>query len=177
MIGVSPKGTVPIVVLPDAGIIEESLEIMHWALEQNDPEGWLALLNYDRDDTCALITENDGPFKNDLDRYKYPTRYEISNPLHHRAQGVIFLKKLNVSLLKTAYLCGEKFTFADAAISPFIRQFANTDREWFNALDLPGLQHWLQNILESDRFLGVMEKYPAWASGLNEPAFPSSNLS
>ena len=177
MIAVSPKGTVPIVVLPDARIIEESLEIMYWALERNDPEGWLAPLNYDRDEICALIAENDGPFKDNLDRYKYPPRYETPDPLHHRAQGVEFLKKLNVRLLKTVYLCGDKFTFADAAISPFIRQFANTDREWFNALDLSGLQHWLQNILESDRFLGVMGKYPAWACGMDEPAFPSTNSS
>lgn len=174
MIAVSPKGTVPVLMLPDERVIEESLEIMQWALGNNDPQGWLAPLNDDRDDSDALIAESDGPFKDALDRYKYPTRYENTDPLEYRSQGLAFLEKLNARLLKTAYLCGNEFTLADAAIAPFIRQFANNDREWFNALDLSGVQNWLQGILESDRFLGVMEKYPAWKSGMDEPAFPST---
>jgi glutathione S-transferase len=174
MIAISPKGTVPVVVLPDERVIEESLEIMRWALGGNDPECWLETLNNDRDDVDALIAENDGPFKDALDRYKYPARYENSDPLQFCAQGLVFLKKLNARLLKTAYLCGDEFAFADAAISPFIRQFANNDREWFNALDLSGVQNWLQGILDSDRFRRVMEKYPAWESGMDESAFPST---
>ena len=177
MVSVSPKGTVPVLVLPDEQVIEESLEIMRWALDRNDPEGWLAPLNCDRDDINALITENDGPFKNNLDRYKYPTRFELSNRLHHRAGGLSFLKKLNVRLSKTDYLYGNRFTFIDAAIAPFIRQFANTDRRWFEALDLSGVQHWLEKILESDRFLSVMTKHLAWESGMDEPIFPSPQLS
>lgn len=173
MIQASPKGTVPVMVLPDDRVLEESLDIMNWALDRNDPEGWLALLNDDRDDIDALIAENDGPFKNDLDRYKYPSRFENADPLHHRSQGLEFLGKLNARLLKTDYLCGDGFGFADAAISPFVRQFANTDRGWFDALDLAGVQRWLQTILESDRFLAVMEKYPAWEAGMDEPTFPS----
>jgi glutathione S-transferase len=174
MIAVSPKGTVPVLVLPDARVIEESLEIMRWALGRRDPEGWLAPLNNDPDDTDALIAENDGSFKDNLDRYKYPTRYDNADPLHHRTLGLEFLEKLNARLTKNVYLCGNDFTFADAAISPFVRQFANTDRGWFNALDLYGVQNWLQRILESDLFSGVMEKYPAWENGMKEPAFPPS---
>jgi len=174
MITASPKGTVPVLVLPDERVIEESLEIMRWALGSNDPEGWLAPLNDDGDDFNALIAENDEPFKDALDRYKYPTRYENSDPLYYRTQGLAFLEKLNARLLKTTYLCGNDFTFADAAISPFIRKCANNDRDWFNALDLPGIQNWLQSILESDRFLRVMDKYPTWESGMDEPAFPST---
>jgi len=174
MIAVSPKGTVPVLVLPDERVIEESLEIMHWALGRNDPQGWLAPLNDDRDALDAMIAENDGPFKDALDRYKYPTRYDISDPLHNRTRGLEFLKKLNARLVKTAYLCSDDFTLADAAIAPFIRQFANNDREWFDALYLSGVQKWLQGILESDRFLSVMEKHPAWESGMDEPAFPST---
>ena len=147
---------------------------MYWALDRSDPEGWLAPLKNDRNEIDALIAENDGPFKNDLDRYKYPTRYENSELLYHRRQGAAFLEKLNARLLKTDYLSGDNFTFADAAISPFVRQFANTDRGWFDALDLSGVQRWLQSILESDRFLAVMKKYPAWETGMDEPAFPSS---
>jgi glutathione S-transferase len=174
MIAVSPKGTVPVIVLPDARVIDESLEIMRWALDRNDPEEWLAPLDSDRDDIEALIAENDGAFKDNLDRYKYPTRYADTDPVHHRRQGTTFLEKLDARLLKNAYLCGDRFTLADAAISPFIRQFANTDRGWFDALDLPGLQRWLNGILESNRFSAVMEKYPVWQSGLDEPAFPSN---
>jgi glutathione S-transferase len=173
MLTVSPKGTVPVLVLPDQRVVEESLDIMQWALSRNDPDGWLAPLQDDREDVETLIAENDGSFKNDLDRYKYPTRYDNADPLHHRSQGLAFLKKLNARLSETTYLCSNDFTFADAAIAPFIRQFANTDREWFNALDLSGVQTWLQSILESDQFLRVMKKYPAWESGMDEPAFPS----
>ena len=178
MIQASPKSTVPVLVLPDDPddpddrVIEESLEIMHWALGRNDPEGWLAPLSDDRKDIDALIAENDGPFKEHLDRYKYPTRYENADPLHHRAQGTAFLEKLEARLLKAAFLCGNEFTLADAAISPFIRQFANNDREWFDALDMPGVQRWLKCVLESDYFLRVMEKYPAWEGGMDALAFP-----
>jgi len=160
--------------LPDGNIIEESLEIMHWALERNDPEGWLKPLKENRAELDALLAENDGPFKIDLDRYKYPTRYDISDPLYHRNRGQLFLEKLNTRLLKTIYLFGNDFTLADAAISPFIRQFANNDRNWFNSLDLAPIQGWLERILGSDRFLNVMEKYPAWQSNMNEPLMPSS---
>ena len=172
LIAVSPKGTVPVMVFPDGRVIEESLEIMRWALNRNDPEGWLVPLNDHRHEIDALVLENDGSFKDNLDRYKYPTRYENLDPLYYRSKGTEFLKKLNSRLTEATYLCGKNFTFADAAISPFIRQFANNDREWFNALDLSDIQVWLQNILESNLFLGVMEKYPAWRSGMCEPVFP-----
>ena len=172
MIQASPKGTVPIMLLPTGHVLEESLEIMHWALKKSDPEGWLAPLNEASDDINTLISENDGLFKENLDRYKYPTRYNISDPLHYRSQGVLFLEKLNTRLIKTPYLCGYSFTFADAAILPFVRQFANNDRKWFDALSLSGVQNWLQSILESERFLNMMLKYPVWKSGMNEPTFP-----
>ena len=172
MIQASPKGTVPVMLLPNGHVLEESLEIMHWALNKSDPEGWLAPLNEASDDINTLISENDGSFKENLDRYKYPTRYNISDPLHYRSQGVLFLEKLNRRLTKKPYLCGYTFTFADAAILPFVRQFANNDRKWFDALSLSGVQNWLQSILESERFLSMMLKYPVWKRGMNEPTFP-----
>ena len=175
MIAASPKGTVPVLVLPDERVIEESLEIMRWALDRNDPEGWLVPLKQNGDAIDALVAENDGAFKDNLDRYKYPSRYDISDPLTHRTQGLAFLKKLDLQLSETAYLCGDDFTFADAALSPFARQFANTDRDWFDALNLPGVQKWLDGILASDRFLSVMEKYPIWERGMDEPAFPATD--
>ena len=172
MIQASPKGTVPVMLLPNGHVLEESLEIMHWALNKSDPEGWLAPLNEASDDINTLISENDRSFKENLDRYKYPTRYNISDPLHYRSQGVLFLEKLNTRLIKTPYLCGYSFTFADAAILPFVRQFANNDRKWFDTLSLSGVQNWLQSILESERFLNMMLKYPVWKSGMDEPTFP-----
>ena len=172
MIMASPKGTVPVVILPDGRVMEESLDIMYWALGGNDPAGWLAPFNDDRCDGHELIKENDGPFKNNLDRYKYPTRYRISNPIYYRTQGLAFFKSLNARLLTSVYLCGNEFSFADAAISPFIRQFANHDREWFNTLELYALQNWLEIIVNADKFLGVMKKYPAWERGMVEPVFP-----
>ena len=108
MMTASPKGTVPILVLPDGRVLEESLEIMHWALRMNDPAGWLAPFNDDSYD--GLIQENDGPFKDHLDRYKYPTRYEGLDPLYYRTRGMVFLHHLN-ALLRKAYLCGNEFSF------------------------------------------------------------------
>ena len=172
MISISPKGTVPVILLTNGQVIEESLEIMHWALNRNDPEEWLSPLSEKSKEINALIAENDGPFKDNLDRYKYSTRYGISAPLHYRDQGEKFLEKLNTRLMEAPYLCGNNFSFVDAAILPFIRQFANNDRQWFDALNLPGVQNWLQSILDSDRFLNVMIKYPVWQTGMDEPQFP-----
>lgn len=171
---ISPKGTVPVLVLPNEKKIEESLEIMHWALEINDPEKWLRPFNTNPNDINLLISENDGPFKENLDRFKYPTRYELSDPIYHRNKGLLFLQKLDTRLSKNLFLYGQNFTFADAAVSPFIRQFANIDFEWFDSLDLYGVKRWLKSILESDYFLSVMEKYPAWKKGMEEPVFPSN---
>ena len=172
MIKASPKGTVPVVLLPNGQVLEESLEIMYWALSRNDPDGWLDPLAQGREEIDALIAENDGPFKKDLDRYKYPTRYNVLSPLHYRGQGEKFIKKLNTRLTGSPYLFGDSFTFADAAILPFIRQFANNDRKWFDSVQLSAVQNWLQSILDSDRFLKVMQKYPVWETGMEEPIFP-----
>ncbi len=176
MIAASPKGTVPVLVLPGGRVIEESLEIMHWALGRNDPEGWLAPLLDDEGELEELIAENDGTFKDNLDRYKYPTRYDDVDPDLHREQGLVFLRKLDARLARHAWLGGERFSLADAAIAPFVRQFANTDRDWFDAQSLPGVQRWLSDVLGSARFTSVMEKYPAWQAGMDEPVFPPAGV-
>ena len=172
MILISPKGTVPVIVLPEGDVIEESLQIMYWALEKNDPERWLKPLHTNPDGLDALIAENDGPFKHNLDQYKYSSHYTNSDPLYCRDQGLEFLEKLNLRLNKTKYLFGNEFSVADAAISPFVRQFANTDRKWFDTRKISQVHRWLKEILNSDRFLNVMYKYPAWESGGNEVVFP-----
>lgn len=158
MIAVSPKATVPVLVLPDGRVIDESLDIMRWALERNDPEGWLQ-----RDDV-ALIATNDGPFKRDLDRYKYPNRYG-SNAEEARASGLCQLRVLDERLASQGNLSEDAMGLVDAAIFPFVRQFAETDRVWFDAQPLPHLQAWLGRHLASPLFEAVMERRDPWRSG------------
>ncbi|WP_422345238.1 glutathione S-transferase [Parasphingorhabdus sp.] len=167
MIASSPKATVPVLVQDDATVIDESLAIMQWALDRNDPAEWL-------DDAQAgadLIAEADSDFKDNLDRYKYPTRYDDVDPMAHRSAGLAFLEKLEKPLAAQGQLLGTQPRLADFAIFPFIRQFANNDRNWFDAQPLPGLQKWLAAHLGSDLFAAAMKKYPQWKTGDPEPLF------
>jgi UPF0176 protein len=162
----SAKGTVPVLVDGDR-ILDESLDIMIWALERHDPEGWLGA---DRGAMLALITECDRDFKPHLDRYKYAHRYPDSNGLDHRSSGSLYLEKLNDRLSKTAFLFGDNATLADRAIVPFVRQFAIADSDWFEAQSWPHLQAWLTTWTESDLYHNVMQKYDQWRPG-NSPVF------
>lgn len=162
MTDVSPKATVPVLVLADGTVIDESLSIMHWALEQSDPEHWLAHKDAAKDAGCKLIAENDGPFKHNLDRYKYPGRYENVDPFEHRRAGLVFLEKLNGMIANNGQLLSENSGLADHAIFPFIRQFAGHDRSWFDNQSLPALHDWLANHLGSPRFAFAMQKFPKW---------------
>jgi len=173
MIAASSKGTVPVLVFSDGRVIDESLDVMAWALSQADPDQWLAPSQRNGEEVDALIAENDGPFKHHLDRYKYPTRYKDVDPVEHREQGRAYLETLDQRLSKTDYLFGDRLTFADIAIFPFIRQFANTDRDWFDGLPLQHVQSWLTQRIESPLFLSIMKKYPVWKTGDPEPDFPS----
>ncbi|WP_066798310.1 glutathione S-transferase N-terminal domain-containing protein [Sphingomonas soli] len=155
MLAASPKGTVPVLVLSDGQVIDESLDIMRWALDRNDPEHWLA-----GDDT-GLIAANDGAFKHHLDRYKYPDRH-ASDPLEHRAAALALLAPLEARLAAAPWLCGDTRTLTDAAITPFVRQFAAVDREWFDAQPLPALQRWLALQLASPLFAEVMRVHEQW---------------
>ncbi len=158
MLNVSPKGTVPVLVLSDGSVLEESIDIMHWALEQHDPQGWL------RHGTKAnaVIEQVDGPFKHHLDRYKYDTRYEGVDAAHHRSEALKVLKGLNSRISDNGQLLGPEPTLIDYATFPFIRQFANHDRPWFDALPLTSLQAWLQDHLASDIFTNIMCKNDKW---------------
>ena len=158
MLEASPKGTVPVLVLADGTVIEESIQIMRWALHCNDPETWLQ-----RDDT-ALIARNDGPFKHDLDRYKYPDRHE-SNAMAHRQQGMEFLHVLEARLSEQPYLCGSTRGIADAAIMPFVRQFAAVDSDWFATQPIPRVRTWLAEALASELFSEVMLRVAPWVPG------------
>lgn len=164
----SPSGTVPCLVTADL-VIDESRDIMFWALRQNDPESWLNMPDAGHD----LITRADGPFKTALDRTKYATRYPDENPDTHRAAACGFLAELNAQLEgKTGgYLFGRP-TVADAAILPFVRQFAFIDKSWFDAQPWPALHAWLDQFLNSDRFAQIMPKYAQWQPGDAPVAFP-----
>jgi len=155
MLEISPKATVPVLHLPDGRVIDESFDIMHWALARNDPSGWL-----ERSD-AALISCNDGPFKHHLDRYKYADRHG-SDPTEHRAAALELLHPLEERLSERPYLCGDAIGLADAALMPFVRQFAETDRGWFDTRSLPHVQSWLAMLLASPLFLAAMVRLSPW---------------
>jgi glutathione S-transferase len=143
MLAASSKGTVPVLVLPDGRVIDESIDIMRWSLAKSDPEGWL-----ERDDS-ELIAANDGPFKHHLDRYKYPERYG-DYPLEHREEGLTFLREIDALLASRGQLGGSERGLTDAAIMPFVRQFAAIDSSWFETQSLPNLKIWLAGHIGSD---------------------------
>lgn len=165
MIELSPKATVPVLQLETGDVLEESLDIMLWTLAKNDPDDWLQPESGTLEEMLALVEENDGPFKENLDRYKYAPRYENADPEVHRAEAEKFLRVLNERMENCKYLFGNRPALADYAIAPFIRQFANTDRAWFDAAPYPCLQNWLEEFLEAELFKQVMDKYPAWQTG------------
>lgn len=173
MISISPKATVPVLELPDGRVLDESLDIATWALGINDPEQWLAPQNGSVQNMMELIDINDGPFKQHLDRYKYANRYDAdTDPEHHRSEGYSFLHTLNTRLGEHAHLFGGRACLADYAIFPFVRQFANTDRDWFDGQPLSDLQKWLEAHLSSDLFQNIMKKLAPWKPGDKEPQFP-----
>jgi glutathione S-transferase len=163
MLRASPKGTVPVLVLADGTVLEESLDIMRWALGRGDPQGWLGGDDAFRQDAWDLIARNDGEFKFHLDRYKYPHRYGLADGLAHRELAREFLGALQDRLTLHGFLGGASFGLADAAIAPFVRQFAHTDPTWFAAQAWSNLAQWLRDFEASAAFALVMEKHPLWA--------------
>lgn len=162
MLEASSKATVPVLVLNDGTVIDESLEIMLWSLRQNDP---LNLLSENDSETQSLIRTNDNIFKIHLDHYKYSDRFPEHTKLHYRQKGEEFLNQLNQKLKKQSFLLKNKPTLADIAIFPFIRQFAYVDFKWFENSHYSGLSNWLNYWLDNELFLGVMSKYPQWEEG------------
>jgi glutathione S-transferase len=156
----SPKATVPVLQLSDGTVIDESLDIMCWALKRNDPRHWLD--DWRDDDIRQLINRNDCEFKNALDRYKYSDRYPQHTAAYYRQQADGFLSALERRLQRSEGLYKNHFSFADAAIAPFVRQFAAVDPEWFAIAPYPALRLWLQNFVNSDLFAAVMPQYSIW---------------
>lgn len=164
MLAISPKGTVP-VLQADEGVLEESLDIMIWALNQNDPRNWLAGKRELSPEMAELIEANDHQFKPWLDRYKYADRYPEFSAEQYRSRAELFLGKLEDCLQDSPFLLGGYCSIADVAIFPFIRQFANVDKSWFLAAPYPGLQHWLDQFLDSELFGRVMTRFDPWLAG------------
>jgi glutathione S-transferase len=160
MLAISPKGTVP-VLQSDGLVIEQSYDIMKWALRQSDPDQWLS-----KDSESLIddwVAKNDGPFKKLLDQYKYPDRYPSIALEETLSQATtLFLGPINEHLQASDYLLGPKMSLADIAIFPFVRQFAMVNPDWMDQSGLKLLKQWLNEHLESPLFLSVMQKYPTW---------------
>ncbi|RZV59980.1 MAG: glutathione S-transferase [Pseudomonadales bacterium] len=170
MLAFSCKGTVPVLVLQEQRgtqtILDESLDIIDWALQQQDPDNWRSEGSPKQQQRQqVLIAQCDSEFKYWLDRYKYADRYPQYSVLEYRAKAETFLLALERALQKNNYLCGEKLSRADIAIFPFIRQFANVERDWFDASEYHRLVEWLGKQLASTVFTAVMRKYHVWREG------------
>ena len=166
MLAISPKGTVPVLQLSDR-VIDESVEVMRWALSQSDPENWLALDSQQEQST--LIEENDNEFKGWLDKYKYWDRYPEQSQQDYRMKAENFLSTLELRLQQNSYLLGDNICMADIAIFPFIRQFAFVDKPWFDDADYPLVQRWLNQFLQSKLFEQVMVKHALWQQPDDQP--------
>ena len=167
MLAASPKGTVPVLVLPDGQVIDESLDIMRWALQAQDPLHWWPNDPLRFTAAIALIKDNDGPFKYALDRYKYPRRFGLEDGAAWRDAGAEFLLRLEAVLLTQPQLAGQQQGLCDAALAPFVRQFAHTDKAWFAAQPWPRLVRWLSKFEGSDGFAAIMHKHPIWVPDHN----------
>lgn len=162
MLALSPKGTVPVLQLTDGTVLEESLDIMRWALSQNDAANWLT----DEETEHALIALNDDAFKPLLDLYKYIGQ-DAEHPVEYYRDAAVdlFVAPLNQRLGQSRYLLGDTPTLADMAIVPFIRQLAGVDADWFESAPLPALRHWLNTLTQSSLFVSIMPKRAPWQPG------------
>lgn len=197
LLKLSSKGTVPVLMLPTEGngfsthsagnsttesitddssnrmtagysVIDESIDIMHWAMKKNpsrdllNSNEWLITETLSFDEIDTLIWQNDFEFKEHLDKYKYSDRHPEHQQTYYLQRAMPFLEKLDELLSNSPYLGGSQFRYSDAAILPFVRQFSMVEHKQFNALALPNLQRWLSRGLECDLFASVMHKVPLW---------------
>lgn len=173
MLALSPKGTVPVLWLPDGTVIDESLDVMLWALQRNDPWGWLELDEFEQEEAKALIRQLDGPFKHHLDRYKYSSRYENCDPEEHQQACLRILQQWSDRLQTQDWLFGKQARYVDYAMLPFIRQCRIADPAFFDSEPtIEPLRRWLNAYLESDLFKAIMPKLEPWQPGDSKSFFP-----
>lgn len=172
LLAASPKGTVPVLIPSPDRVVDESLDVMLWALDKADPGRWLSPSSGTLDDMVRLVTRTESEFKTHLDRYKYASRYEGAVASEHRSSASVFLMELDGRLTDSPWLFGSRLSLADAGIAPFVRQFANTDRAWFDAQPWPSLRRWLDDFLASSLFKAIMDKLPQWQDGDEPKYFP-----
>ena len=163
MLEYSAKGTVPVLILQDGKVIDESLDVIDWALNINDPDDWQR--SKDKEKTKELIKINDGEFKYHLDRYKYSKRYDNEDPEFHRKKCLKFIESINNELNNSKYIFDDNISYADIVLLPFIRQFRIADIEWFDSLPYDNLKKWLSSFLGSSLLNSIMKKYDLWKEG------------
>ena len=163
MLEYSAKGTVPVLILQDDKVIDESLDVIDWALNLNDPDNWQR--SKDTEKTKELIKINDGEFKYHLDRYKYSKRYDNEDPEFHRKKCLKFIESINNELNNSEYIFDDNISYADIVLLPFIRQFRIADIEWFDSLPYDNLKKWLSSFLDSSLLNSIMKKYDLWKEG------------
>ena len=163
MLQYSAKGTVPVLILQDGKVIDESLDVIDWALNLNDPDDWQRSKNKEK--TKELIKINDGEFKYHLDRYKYSKRYDNEDPEFHRKKCLKFIESINNELNNSEYIFDDNISYADIVLLPFIRQFRIADIEWFDSLPYDNLKKWLSSFLNSSLLNSIMKKYDLWKEG------------
>ena len=163
MLEYSAKGTVPVLILQDGKVIDESLDVIDWALNLNDPDDWQRSKNKEK--TKELIKINDGEFKYHLDRYKYSKRYDNEDPEFHRKKCLKFIESINNELNNSEYIFDDNISYADIVLLPFIRQFRIADIDWFDALPYNNLKKWLSGFLDSTLLNSIMKKYDLWKEG------------
>ena len=163
MIELSPKGTVPVLSLSSGQVIDESLDVIDWALNQNDPDNWLRSSQSEK--ALELIHTNDNEFKHHLDRYKYSKRYDNEDPEFHRKKCLKFIESVNNELNNSKYIFDDNISYADIVLLPFIRQFRIADIEWFDSLPYDNLKKWLSSFLDSSLLNSIMKKYDLWKEG------------
>jgi len=161
----SAKETVPVLVLPDGNVLDESWDILLWALRCHDPDCWLGEDESHLIAADPLVEMNDYSFKEDLDHYKYADRYPEHPAQEYRSRGEEFLQELEEQLTMQSYLLGDRITLADIGLFPFIRQFAFVDKGWFDQAPYRHLQRWLDGFLQSDLFASIMVRHPVWKTG------------
>ena len=169
----SAKATVPVLQCAGGRVIDQSRDIMFWALDQHDPDGWLAPFSADRDHVEAFFERLDGPFKMHLDRYKYASRLDSDESVSHRQEGAVTLAGFEQLLTVQPALSGAHQGLLDFASLPFVRQFRIADPDWFDAQPWPHLHRWLADFLNSRRFAVIMRKYSLWREGAPGVSFPS----